>query len=63
MNKSTSLKLAMASLAALAVLHSAPAAAQAEPFIGQIMCAGYNFTPRGWAALDGQILAIQQNTA
>lgn len=39
------------------------AAAQSEPFIGQIMCAGYNFAPRGWAELNGQILSIAQNTA
>ena len=63
MNKSTRLKLAMTSLTALATLQSAPAAAQSEPFIGQIMCAGYNFAPRDWASLDGQILPIAQNTA
>jgi microcystin-dependent protein len=63
MNKSTSLKLAMASLTALAALQPAPAAAQSDPFLGQIMCAGYNFAPRGWASLDGQLLSIAQNTA
>lgn len=41
-----------------------PAAAQAtEPFLGQIMCAGFNFAPVGWARLDGQLLSIAQNTA
>jgi microcystin-dependent protein len=40
-----------------------PAAAQSEPFIGQIMCAGFNFTPRGWARLDGQLLPISSNQA
>ncbi|WP_229414248.1 phage tail protein [Zemynaea arenosa] len=40
-----------------------PAAAQAEPFIGQISCFPYNFVPRGWAALNGQLLSIAQNTA
>ncbi len=39
------------------------AQAQAEPFIGQIMCAGFNFAPRGWAALNGQLLSIATNTA
>lgn len=53
----------LASLAALATLPAPPAAAQAEPFIGQIMCAGFNFAPRGWAELNGQLLAISQNTA
>jgi microcystin-dependent protein len=37
--------------------------AQAEPFIGQTMCAGFNFAPRGWAELNGQLLSIAQNTA
>ncbi len=35
----------------------------ADPFIGEIMMAGFNFPPRGWAVCDGQILPIQQNTA
>lgn len=39
------------------------ASAQAEPFIGQIMCAGFNFAPRGWAELNGQLLPIATNTA
>jgi microcystin-dependent protein len=54
------------SLAAVAVASLAPlqaAQAQSEPFIGQIMCAGFNFAPRGWARLDGQLMSIAQNTA
>ena len=54
------------SLAAAAVASVAPlqaAHAQAEPFLGQIMCAGFTFAPRGWARLDGQLLPIAQNTA
>lgn len=39
------------------------ASAQSEPFIGQIMCAPYNFVPKGWAALNGQLMSISQNTA
>ncbi len=35
----------------------------AEPFIGQIIQAGFNFAPRGYATCDGQILSIAQNTA
>lgn len=34
-----------------------------EPFIGMICIFGFNFPPRGWAYCQGQILAIQQNTA
>lgn len=35
----------------------------AEPFIGQIMMAGFNFAPRGWALCNGQLMSIAQNTA
>lgn len=34
-----------------------------EPFIGQLMCVGFNFAPNGWAKCDGQLLAIASNTA
>jgi microcystin-dependent protein len=34
-----------------------------EPFVGQIMAAGFNFAPLGWALCDGQLLPISQNTA
>ena len=34
-----------------------------EPFIGQIAFVPYNFVPRNWAACDGQLLPIAQNTA
>lgn len=51
-------------LAAAAIALPLPAAAQAsEPFLGQIACFPYNFVPRGWAPLEGQILSIAQNTA
>ena len=35
----------------------------ADPFIAEIRMFGFNFAPTGWAACDGQILPIQQNTA
>jgi microcystin-dependent protein len=34
-----------------------------ESFIGQIQIFGFNFAPRNWAACNGQILSIQQNSA
>jgi len=34
-----------------------------EPFIGQLMCVGFNFPPRGWATCEGQLLPISSNTA
>ena len=35
----------------------------AEPFLGQLMCVGFNFAPRGWALCQGQLLQISTNTA
>lgn len=35
----------------------------AEPFLAQITMFGFNFAPRNWALCQGQIMAIQQNTA
>lgn len=59
-----STRLASAVLAIAATLGIAQQAqAQSQPYIGQIMCAGFNFAPRGWAALDGQLLPISQNSA
>jgi len=34
-----------------------------EPFIGQLMCVGFNFAPKGWALCQGQLMSISQNTA
>src|ERR1044071_8835547 len=34
-----------------------------EPFLGQLLTVPYNFSPRGWAFCNGQILPIAQNTA
>ncbi len=34
-----------------------------EPFVGQLMCVGFNFAPRGWALCQGQLISISQNTA
>ena len=35
----------------------------AESYIGEIRLFGGAFSPRGWAACDGQLLAINSNTA
>ena len=32
-----------------------------EPFLAEVRMMGFNFAPRGWAFLDGQILPINQN--
>lgn len=34
-----------------------------EPFIGEIIIAGFNFAPRGYAFCNGQLLSISSNTA
>jgi microcystin-dependent protein len=34
-----------------------------EPFIGQIICVGFNYAPEGWAQCNGQLLSIAQYTA
>ncbi len=35
----------------------------ADPYLGQIMLAGFDFAPKGWAQCNGQILPIAQNSA
>jgi microcystin-dependent protein len=50
----------------LAIFSAAPrlAVAQAtEPFIGQVMTVGFNFCPKGWAKMNGQLMPIAQNQA
>jgi microcystin-dependent protein len=39
------------------------AKAQTDPFVGQIIYVGFNFCPTGWAAAEGQLLPVSQNTA
>lgn len=47
-------------LAALAL----PQAAQAgDPFLGEVICGGWNFCPRDWAECNGQLMPISQNSA
>lgn len=62
MLKTTHRTIALVILA-LAGAQALPAAAQSEPFIGQTMCAGFNYAPRGWMEMNGQTLSIAQNQA
>ena len=39
------------------------AAAETDPFIGEIRPVGMNWCPRNWAPLNGQLLAISSNQA
>jgi microcystin-dependent protein len=34
-----------------------------DPFVAEIRIFGFNFAPTGWAACNGQLLPISQNTA
>lgn len=52
---------ALGGVSSLAVI--APAAAQIQPYLGQMMQVGFTFCPSGWASAEGQILGIAQNTA
>lgn len=62
-SKTMTSTLALIAMASATFGVATPAAAQIDPFIGQIMTFGGNFCPRGWSSTDGQLLAISQNTA
>jgi len=55
--------LAVGLIAALQLTPQAANAQSGTEYIGQMSNFGFNFCPRGWAAADGQLLAISQNTA
>lgn len=59
------LNLLAASAVAIAATFtiSAPAQAQAEPLLGQMMLFGGNFCPRGWGDASGALLPINQYSA
>lgn len=40
-----------------------PAGAGTQPFLAEVMIFGGNFCPVGWAAMNGQLLPINQNQA
>ncbi len=57
-------KVALAlAMTASPLAFTSPAQAQAEPYVGQMIQVGFNFCPRGYAAANGQVLAIQSNVA
>ena len=35
----------------------------ADPFVGELRLVGFNFAPLNWAAANGQLMPISQNTA
>ena len=42
---------------------AAPLSSGSDPTIGEIILAGFNFAPRGFALCDGSLIPIRQNTA
>jgi len=50
-------------LVAAALSLSAPASAGSDEYIGEVILTGYTFCPRGTAAADGQLVAINSNQA
>jgi microcystin-dependent protein len=53
-------------LAVTALLVAVPAATAqvgGQPYVGEILLAGFNFAPNGWALCQGQLMPISQNTA
>lgn len=58
-----SLAVAIAAFGAASILPAAPAGAQTEPYLSQIMWTSAGYCPRGWADANGQLLSINQNQA
>ena len=51
-SKTMTSTLALMAMASATFGVATPAAAQIDPFIGQIMTFGGNFCPRGWSTTD-----------
>lgn len=60
--KTKTTALAVLAMAGASFATATPAAAQ-TPMLGEIQTFGFNFCPRGWAATNGQLMPISQNTA
>lgn len=54
---------AATALLILGAIGTTPAAAQVDPYVGQVMLTGATFCPRGTTEANGAILPIAQNTA
>ena len=46
-----------------ALMTPLPSAAAADPFIGEVMCGGWNFAPQGFMDMSGQLLPIAEYDA
>ena len=56
-------KLLLVLLVAMTFMSSTEVKAQQDGMLGEVKIFAGNFTPRGWAFCNGQLLAISQNTA
>jgi microcystin-dependent protein len=56
-------KILMPFIALAFLLFAAEHSNAQDSFLGEIKLVGFNFTPRGWAACEGQLLPINQNQA
>lgn len=45
------------------LLSPVPCAAASDPFIGEVMCGGWNFAPQGFMEMNGQLLPIAEYDA
>lgn len=55
--------LASVLLGTLVSFAGLPTVAQAQPFLGEVICGGWTFCPSGWTECDGKALDISQNDA
>lgn len=55
--------LALCAAPATLMTVATPAQAGTDTYLGEIMMVGYNFCPRGYIGAEGQLLAINSNTA
>lgn len=53
-------KRILATLALLGAVVAGPSHAGANPFIGEVMCGGWNFAPQGWLEANGQLVSIAE---
>jgi microcystin-dependent protein len=56
-------KISIVLFASMSAGSISPAVAGADPFIGERMVSAFSFCPTGYAAMNGQLLVISQNTA
>ncbi|MBS8225780.1 phage tail protein [Vannielia litorea] len=62
-NKNALHALSASALALACLLSPGQAAADSNPFVGEIMATGIGFCPRGWADANGQLLPVSGNDA